>query len=52
MEEKKFYPTKRYIEYQKKATVNHEQFWEKEAENIPWYKRWETVLVWESPFAK
>jgi len=52
MEEKKFYPTKRYIEYQKKATANYELFWEKEAENIPWYKRWETVLVWEEPFAK
>ena len=52
MEGKKFYPTKRYIEYQKKAVTNYEMFWEKEAENIPWYKRWEKVLIWEEPFAK
>jgi len=52
MEGKKFYPTKRYIEYQKKATTNYELFWEKEAEKIPWYKRWDKVLAWEEPFAK
>jgi acetyl-CoA synthetase len=52
MEGKKFYPTKRYIEFQRKATTNHELFWEKEAEKIPWYKRWEKALVWEEPFAK
>ncbi len=52
MEGKKFYPTKRYIEYQKKAITNYELFWEKEAEKIPWYKRWDKVLAWEEPFAK
>jgi len=52
MEGKKFYPTKRYIEYQKKATTNFELFWEKEAEKIPWYKRWDKVLTWEEPFAQ
>jgi acetyl-CoA synthetase len=52
MEGKKFYPTKRYLEFQKDAILNLESFWEKEAEKIPWFKRWEKVLVWEEPFAK
>ncbi|MEW6213821.1 MAG: acetate--CoA ligase [Nitrospirota bacterium] len=52
MEEKKFYPVKRYIELQKKAISNLESFWEKEAEKIPWFKRWEKVLVWEELFAR
>jgi acetyl-CoA synthetase len=52
MEAKKFYPTKRYIEFQKDAISNLERFWEKEAEKIPWFKRWDKVLVWEEPFAR
>ncbi|OGW40221.1 MAG: acetate--CoA ligase [Nitrospirae bacterium RBG_13_39_12] len=52
MEAKKYYPTKRYIEFQKNAISNSEIFWEKEAEKIPWYKRWDKVLAWEEPFAK
>ncbi len=52
MEGKKFYPTKRYLEFQKNAISNLESFWEKEAEKIPWFKRWEKVLVWDEPFAK
>jgi acetyl-CoA synthetase len=52
METKKYYPTKRYIEFQKDAISNLEKFWEKEAEKIPWFKRWQKVLVWEEPFAK
>lgn len=51
METRKFYPTKRYIEFQKNATANYETFWEKEAEKIPWYKRWDEVLIWDEPFA-
>ena len=52
MEGKKFYPTKRYLEFQKNAISNLESFWEKEAEKIPWFKRWGKVLVWDEPFAK
>ena len=52
MGEKKFYPTKRYIEFQQNATSNFEKFWEKEAEKIPWFKRWEKVLQWEEPYAR
>ena len=52
MQDKKFYPTKRYIEFQQKAISNSEKFWEKEAEKLPWFKRWDKVLQWEYPYAR
>ncbi len=52
MQGKKFYPTKRYIEFQQNAISNLEKFWEKEAEKLPWFKRWEKVLKWEEPYAR
>ena len=52
MQDKKFYPTKRYIEFQQKAISNLEKFWEKEAEKLPWFKRWDKVLQWEEPYAR
>lgn len=52
MENKKFYPIKRYLEFYNHAISDLESFWEKEAEKIPWFKRWEKGLVWEEPFAK
>jgi len=27
-------------------------FWEKQAENLYWHKKWDQVLDWQSPFAK
>ena len=52
MQDKKFYPTKRYIEFQQKAISNSEKFWEKEAEKLPWFRRWDKVLQWEYPYAR
>ncbi len=52
MEEKKFYPIKRYLEFQKNAISDSENFWEKQAEKISWFKRWEEILIWDEPFAK
>jgi len=52
MQDKKFYPTKRYIEFQQKAISNLEKFWEKEAEKLPWFRRWDKVLQWEYPYAR
>jgi len=52
MEGKKYYPTKRYIEFQRNAASNLEKFWEKEAEKIPWFRRWDKVLQWEEPYAR
>ena len=52
MQDKKFYPTKRYIEFQQKAISNLEKFWEKEAEKLPWFRRWDNVLQWEYPYAR
>jgi len=52
MDEKKFYPVRRYIEIQRNAITDMEGFWAKQAENIPWFRRWEKVLEWDMPFAK
>ncbi|NWF52384.1 MAG: acetate--CoA ligase [Nitrospirae bacterium] len=52
MEDKKFYPTKRYIEFQQNAVTNLEKFWGKEAEKLPWFRRWEKILHWEEPYAR
>jgi acetyl-CoA synthetase len=52
MERRKYYPTKRYIEFQQNAISNLEKFWEKEAEKIPWFRRWDRVLQWEEPYAR
>jgi acetyl-CoA synthetase len=52
MEGKKYYPTKRYIEFQRNAASNLEKFWEKEAEKIPWFRRWDKILQWEEPYAR
>ena len=52
MEEKKFYPIKRYLEFQNNAISDLESFWEKQAEKISWFKRWEKVLIWDEPYAK
>jgi len=52
MEKTKFYPIRRYLELQKEAISDLETFWDKEAERIPWFKRWDKVLVWDEPFAR
>ncbi len=28
------------------------KFWEKQAEELHWFKKWDTVLDWKAPFAK
>ena len=28
------------------------KFWEKQAEELHWFKKWDTVLEWKAPFAK
>jgi acetyl-CoA synthetase len=35
-----------------RAEADPEAFWAKEAESLSWIKKWDTVLQWESPFAK
>jgi len=31
--------------------TDRETFWEQQAENLPWFKRWTNALKWEEPFA-
>ena len=46
---------KSFEEYEKiynRAAENPEEFWASVAENLHWFKKWDTVLEWEEPFAK
>ncbi len=35
-----------------KAAENTEEFWESVAENLHWFKKWDTILKWEEPHAE
>ncbi len=47
---------KSYAEYERiyaEAEKNPEAFWARAAEeNLDWFKKWETILEWNEPFAK
>jgi acetyl-CoA synthetase len=34
------------------AAADPAKFWERQAENLDWFKRWDTALEWNEPFAK
>ena len=35
--------------WRREATVDPEGFWERAAEQVPWFRKWERVLDWEPP---
>lgn len=44
-----------FEEYEKlyaEAAADPEAFWAKQAEDLHWFKKWDTVLEWNSPHAK
>lgn len=46
---------KSFEEYEKlyaEAAADPEAFWAKQAEKLHWFKKWDTVLEWNEPFAK
>ncbi|MBX3289095.1 MAG: acetate--CoA ligase [Acidobacteria bacterium] len=46
---------KSFEEYEKlyaEAEADPEGFWAKQAESLDWFKKWDTVLEWNEPFAK
>ncbi len=46
---------KSFAEYEniyEQAAENPEEFWASAAESLHWFKKWETVLEWNEPFAK
>jgi acetyl-CoA synthetase len=46
---------KSYAEYEEiynRAAENPEAFWASVAENLHWFKKWDTVLKWEAPHAE
>jgi acetyl-CoA synthetase len=61
MIEQIFYPSKEILkkilikDYEKvyqESIKNPEKFWEKEANELEWFKKWDKVLDWQPPFAK
>ncbi len=46
---------KSFAEYERlyaEAEADPETFWAKQAEELSWFRKWETVLEWNEPFAK
>jgi acetyl-CoA synthetase len=41
-----------YEEIYRKAAEDPEAFWASAAENLHWFKKWDTVLKWEEPHAE
>ena len=43
---------KEYEDLYAEAAADPEAFWAKQAEDLDWFKKWDTVLEWNEPFAK
>src|SRR5688500_8819396 len=46
---------KSFEEYERlyaEAAADPEAFWAKQAEDLSWFRKWDTVLEWNEPFAK
>ena len=46
---------KSFEEYERlyaEAAADPEAFWAKQAESLDWFRKWDTVLEWNEPFAK
>ena len=41
-----------YEQIYERASENPEAFWAEVAENLHWFKKWDTVLKWEAPHAE
>ncbi|HEV2127002.1 MAG TPA: acetate--CoA ligase [Thermomicrobiales bacterium] len=39
-------------EIYERAAADPEAFWAEQAESLSWYRKWDTVLEWDEPFAK
>src|SRR4051812_49037157 len=46
---------KSFDEYERlyaEAAADPPGFWAKQAEDLDWYRKWDTILEWNEPFAK
>ncbi|MGD1835624.1 MAG: acetate--CoA ligase [Nitrososphaeraceae archaeon] len=43
---------KKFFDIQNNALSNIEKFWEEQAKNLLWFKKWEKPLEWNPPFAQ
>jgi len=50
--ELKYWPIKRYKDIYRKSLDEMEEFWAQEARKLEWFRTWDRVLDWDSPFAK
>ena len=41
-----------YEEIYERAAKDPQAFWAEQAESLHWFKKWDTVLEWNEPFAK
>ena len=48
--ETKYWPIRRYIDFYKRSIENIEDFWDKEARKLEWFKTWDKVLEADPPF--
>jgi acetyl-CoA synthetase len=44
--------TKDYTQTYREYLADKEGFWEKQANHLEWFKKWDTVLEWNYPYAK
>jgi len=50
--ESRYWPFKRYMEVYRRSMEEPEEFWAEQARQLDWFKTWDSVLQWESPFAR
>ncbi len=44
-----------FAEYERlyaEAAADPQAFWARQAEDLHWFKKWDTILEWNEPFAK
>lgn len=48
----RYWPIREYLRVYEQSLANPEEFWEREARKLSWFRTWDKVLEWEPPFAK
>lgn len=49
---KRYWPIREYSRVYEQSLASPEEFWEREARKLNWFRTWDKVLEWEPPFAK
>ena len=51
-EEISYWPYRRYLETHERSLKDVEGFWAEEARKLEWFRIWDKVLEWDTPFAR